>query len=121
MDQQRIQLLQSMPIFGGIRDDVLSFLLGEARLVSRNAGEYFFYQDEQASVMFVLEVGRVAVLKSWGGREYELKQYGQGDCFGEMALIDMFPRDASIKALEPSSAIEISNSNLFQLYERDME
>jgi CRP-like cAMP-binding protein len=44
---------------------------------------------------------------------------GQGDCFGEMALIDFCPRSASVRALEDSRAIELSATSLQQLYEKD--
>lgn len=44
-----------------------------------------------------------------------------GDCFGEMALIDLYPRSASIMALEDCAAIEISTSALHTLYERYLE
>ena len=100
MHEQRIELLQGMPIFGAIREDVLSFLLEQAAIVSVAAGDYFFRESDAAQSMFVLESGRVAVLKSWEGRKYKLHEFRPGDCFGEMALMDLMPRSASVKAGE---------------------
>jgi CRP/FNR family cyclic AMP-dependent transcriptional regulator len=115
----RITLLQGMPIFGGIQADVLQFLLGLCPVVSVPTNEYFFHEHDQADSMFVLEVGKVAVLKSWRGEEYLLKILKEGDCFGEMAVMDLSPRSASIRAIEDCAAIRVSAANLYKLYEQD--
>ena len=71
--------------------------------------------------MFVLEQGRVAVIKAWQGQLYPISQLTTGDCFGEMALLDYYPRSASIMSLEDCIAIELSASTLYKLYEKDLE
>jgi CRP/FNR family transcriptional regulator, cyclic AMP receptor protein len=121
MQAKRIELLQGMPIFGAIREDVLSFLLEQAQVVAVAARDYFFREGDDAQSMFVLEAGRVAVLKSWQGRKYKLHELGLGDCFGEMALMDLMPRSASVKALEDCSAIELRSDHLMRLFEFDVE
>jgi hypothetical protein len=79
MQAKRIELLQGMPIFGAIREDVLSFLLEQTQVVAVAAGDYFFREGDGAQSMFVLEAGRVAVLKSWQGRKYKLHELGLGE------------------------------------------
>ncbi len=71
--------------------------------------------------MYVLETGKVAIIKGWDGREHLLKHLGPGDCFGEMALLDMNPRSASAFAVADSTAIELSTAHLLSLYTRDLE
>jgi len=71
--------------------------------------------------MFVLEEGKVAVMKSWRGRDYLLGTLNEGDCFGEMAVMDHCPRSASVRAAENCIAIEISSANLYRLYARDLK
>ena len=117
----RIELLQAMPIFGAIRNDTLEFLMGLSRAISVHAGNYFFREGDEASGMFVIERGRVAVSKRWRDREFVLRHLTRGDCFGEMALMDLQPRSASIKALEDCIAIEIRPDILHRLFERDLE
>ena len=65
MTATSLELLQAMPIFGAIREDTLKFLLERAEEVSVDKDDYFFRENDQGSSMFVLEEGRVAVLKSW--------------------------------------------------------
>jgi CRP-like cAMP-binding protein len=71
--------------------------------------------------MFVLETGRAAILKLWRGEQHVLRTLEQGDCFGEMALMDMKSRSASVVATEDCTAIELSAGCLFELYEHDLE
>lgn len=110
-----------MPIFGAINAQTLEVFLRHAADVRIPAGDSFFREGDAADAMFVLERGRVSVLKRWKGRDYLLRDLGAGDCFGEMALIDLFPRSASVVALEDCSAIRLTNADLYRLYETDME
>ena len=121
MQAARIELLQHMPVFGGIRADVLQYLLGLCPVVSVPANEFFFRENDQADSMFVLEAGIAAVLKSWGGQEYLLRTLKEGDCFGEMAVMDLCPRSASVRAAEDCTAIRISAANLYQVYSQDLK
>jgi len=120
MREARIELLQAMPIFGGIREEALRFLLDLARMVAVSRNDYFFRENEHAESMFVLETGKVAVLKSWQGQDFLLRHLNRGDCFGEMALMDLFPRSASVLAVEDCTAIELSTASLYKLYEWDV-
>ena len=119
--QGRIDLLQRMPVFGGVRADTLQFLLGLCPVVSVPTNGYFFHEHDQADSMFVLEAGKVAVLKSWRGQEHLLGILKEGDCFGEMAVMDLCPRSASVRAIEDCTAICLSAANLHQVYEQDLK
>ena len=100
MQEARIELLQRMPIFGGIRTEILQFLLTLCPIVSVPMNEFFFREHEQGDSMFVLEVGKAAVLKSWRGQDHLLQTLKEGDCFGEMAVMDHGPRSATVRAIE---------------------
>lgn len=119
MTPTRTVLLQRMPIFGAISAATLEYLVGQTRTAQRAAGECFFREGEVANQMFVLEAGRVEIVKNWEGREMRLCELGAGDCFGEMALLDLTPRSASVRALEPCRAMEVGAADLFALFERD--
>ena len=121
MKQARVKLLQSMPLFGGASQRTLEFLIDLADMRSLGAGEFFFHEGEDATSMFVLEQGRVSISKQWNGHPHLIKQLKQGDCFGEMALLDLYPRSASVMAVEPCRAIELTQSILLKLYEYDIE
>ena len=121
MQATNLELLQAMPVFGAIREDMLCVLLEHAREVRVPAGECFFRENDAADAMFVLRTGRVGVIKQWQGQDYRLHDLGAGDCFGEMALMDLLPRSATVRADVECVAIELSSSDLMRLYERDIE
>lgn len=121
VDAARVELLQRMPVFGGIRADIVEFLLQVCPLVAVPAGGYFFREQERGDSMFVLQSGEVAVLKSWGQRDHTLHMLGEGDCFGEMAVMDVCPRSASIRAVTDCTAIKISAADLYKIYARDLK
>jgi CRP-like cAMP-binding protein len=121
MQLARFDLLQRMPIFGALRDDALQWLLQQSRFAEVAAGGYFFHEHDPASSMFVLESGSASVLKSWQGRHVLLHTLGAGDCFGEMALMDLLPRSASVRADVACRAYEIGTGDLMRLFERDVE
>ena len=121
MQEARIELLQRMPIFGGIRAEILQFLLALCPIVSVPANEFFFRENDQGDSMFVLEMGKTAVLKSWRGQDYLLHTLKEGDCFGEMAVMDHCPRSASVRAVEDCVAICISAANLYAVYAQDLK
>lgn len=121
MKKERLEILQKMPIFGGIREDILEFILEKAHIVSVAQGEYFFREKDRAMSMYVLEKGRVLVTKAWEGHEYVLAELHKGDCFGEMSLIDLGHRTASVIALEECSAIKLTNVDILKIYQKDLE
>jgi CRP-like cAMP-binding protein len=121
MQANQIELLQGMPIFGAIREDALRFLLEQARRISVRAGEFFFHEDDPADCMYVLEKGRAVVMKEWRGKQLLRHHLGPGDCFGEMALMDLMPRSASVRATDDCVAIELGHDNLYRLFAHDVE
>lgn len=115
----RIELMQQMPIFGAIDAATIEFLLEPAPVIEVAAGDYFCREGDMADGMYVLERGCVTVSKSWQDQRLLLRRLGPGDCFGEMSLLDLFPRSASIRAEEDCRAIRITSDNLLRLFEHD--
>jgi CRP/FNR family transcriptional regulator, cyclic AMP receptor protein len=116
MQQSRVQMLQEMPIFGGVVESTLEDLLAGAEVVVLDEGGTLFKEGDLDNSVYVLEQGRVGIYRFWQGREYKLRELAAGDCLGEMALIDCKPRSATVRALEPCSAIRISVAQMGQLY-----
>ena len=64
MQQARIELLQRMPIFGGVRANIIQFLLDVCPIEIGTNDEFFCREGDQADSMFVLEAGTADVLES---------------------------------------------------------
>jgi len=114
-------VLRSVPAFGGLTLDTLGFLLDRAVQTTVAKGDYFFEQGDSGDAVYILDTGRVAVEKKLGEHRYLLRILEAGDCFGEIALLSITKRTASIRALEPCEGLRITNRHLRDLYEHDLE
>jgi len=121
MDEQRIDLLMQVPVFGAIRKDIIAQLVEKAPLIKVQHGDYLFREGDKGTSMYIIESGRMSVIKNWDGDKYLLKQLSQGDCIGEMALFDFFPRSASLISTENTELIEITAEDLLNIYHQDLE
>lgn len=110
-----------MPIFGGVRDEILELILGDATELSFAEGDFIFHENDPGNTMFVLRAGEVAVLKLWDKVYYRLNSLAAGDCIGEMSLIDLGRRSATVLAMTDCKALELTSASLFKVYERDIE
>ncbi len=119
--EQYYTLLRRMPIFGGLSDDTLTLILSRSLAVNVPAGDYFFREGEGAESFFVLEQGSVICERQWEQATLELGRLKQGDCIGEMAIIDLMPRSASVRAEVDCQAIEIHLRGLHELYKQNVE
>jgi len=119
--QQRIQLLQAMPFFGAVSDNTVSLILDLSQTLVTEAGQYFFSEGDEGDSLYILERGQAVVFKLWGESEYVLRRAKTGDCFGELALIAMESRYASVRAELDCQAIKIPSSALHNLYQQDPE
>ena len=63
-------------------------------------GYRFFSQDDAGTSAFLIQSGRVSIVRSEDNRLRELAQLGPGRIFGELALIKAAPRLATAFALE---------------------
>ena len=121
MEQSRVELLQNMPVFGGIRQDTLEYLVTLSTRVDFAKGELVFQEGSPGDSMLVLEQGTMAVIKHWKGKEYLLGSFlGAGDCVGEMSLIDLEPRSASVVAMDQCRTLCIEAAHLNLLRKRDL-
>lgn len=121
MERARLELLQSMPVFGGASEAAIELLMGQAELVPLRKGEVVFHQGDIADAMYVIESGSVAVYREQYGEEMLVRTLNQGDCFGEMSLLDLYPRSCSVIATDACVLIKITLQSLFGLYRDHLE
>lgn len=121
MDIEDRALISNTPIFGGLDVVTIDFLTDGQDPVRRAEGEHFFREGDDGQSVFVLRSGRVTVGKDWKNSHVILRELHRGDCFGEMALIDLQRRSATVTAYDDSTAFEIPLHKLQALHERNIE
>ncbi len=109
-------LLSEVPAFGQLTVRELRQIAAIVHRREYEAGEFIFYQGDPGLGMYVIEEGAVAiVLLDDKKQQKELTQLGEGDFFGEIALLDEGPRSACAIARTPSKLIGFFRPDLFEV------
>lgn len=121
LDPQGSERLREIGLFGGLGDEVLQDLSSSLTLVELTPGSVVFREGDSGREMFVLLDGEMEVLKqSKRKHETRVAVLGPGDWFGEMSILDVLPRSATVRALAPSRLLRITAHDLDSLYRRDL-
>jgi F420-non-reducing hydrogenase small subunit len=77
-------------------------------------GEVVFRQGELGDTMYIIQSGAVEVSQVRGDQKFVLALLGRGDFFGEMALIDKYPRSATVACIRRSRLLPLTRSSLLE-------
>jgi CRP/FNR family cyclic AMP-dependent transcriptional regulator len=116
-----VAFLTSTPFFGGLPDASLDLLI--SMLVERrfDVGAIVVSEGEPGRSMYIVHTGALAVSKRGNsGRVIRMAGLGPGDFFGEMTLIEMQNRSATVVAESPTVLYELSARNLYAYYKADI-
>ena len=104
----REEMLKNVPIFSelGRRDLGRLGKLMVPRPVK--AGEVIIKEGDQAAGFFVISSGKVEVVHDVDGNAEKLAELGPGDFFGEMALFEGFPRNATVRAVDDTECLAMT-------------
>ena len=116
-------ILRDIGLFGGLDDESLSVLARELPTVHVETGEVVVSEGEQAREMYVVIGGELEVIKEGRtGGDVRVALFGPGDWFGEMAILDVQPRSASVRAVAPTMLVRITAEEVDKLlYRRDLK
>ena len=114
--------LARIPIFAGLPERVLTRVAEVARAFELGEGDELVGEGDQARSMFVVRDGELEICKRGrNGAEFCLALLKSGDCVGEMSLVDIQPRSATVRARGPVILYALDQADLAKLYETDLE
>lgn len=116
-------MLREIGLFGGLDEDTLGVLSRELPIAQVGVGERVVEEGDPAREMFIVVGGELEVVKrSPGGSEVRVAILGPGDWFGEMSIVDVQPRSATVRSLAPSVLLRMSAEHVDKLlYRRDLK
>ena len=113
------EFLQSHALFGGVATADLAMIIPRLQEQTCVSGEYVVREGDNGSVMYFIRRGSAEVLKAAAGSAEPLRLavLHEGDTFGEMELVDVQSRSASVRALEPLTVLTLSSEDLFDIFQ----
>lgn len=104
-----VESLKQVPLLGGLDAEHLRMLARLAATRTFTQGKKIIQQGEPGAGLFVILDGTVEVTVKPDATSPEIKitTLSRGDFFGEMALIDGYPRSATITALTDTRVVEL--------------
>ena len=119
MDERFRTIIPQLALFGGLDEVEQEKVASLVRWETFAAGAAVGRQGEVAETMYILVEGRCRVLMDIddSGHPFTLAELGPGQCFGEMALVEIQPRSASVVALTDVVVAGLTNSDFMTLYD----
>jgi CRP-like cAMP-binding protein len=79
--------------------------------ITKRAGEIIFCEFEPGDAFYLIQSGKVKIVKIVGELEKTLDILNPGEFFGEMALLEEAPRSATTMALTDVKLLEFNRAN----------
>ena len=119
----RPEYLQSHALFGGVASEDLAAIIPLLKEEKFASGADVIHEGEEGDRMYFIRQGSVEVVKSIDGTlgECRLAVLNEGDSFGEMELIDIQNRSASVRALEQLTVLTLGNEDMYEIFEHNHE
>src|SRR5438093_7866927 len=94
---ERIELLKRVRLFSNLAVEDLEAVNELLELKRFRKGSVIFEQGDEGDALYIVESGVAKVsIRDEEGREKILSVFGEGDYFGEMALLSDQPRTATV-------------------------
>lgn len=113
MASRIVELLRKVGIFERLPESELvkiSKLLKERKL---SANQVLFYEGDTGDAMYIVSQGRVRVFQTdQFGQEHVLAFFGEGQFFGDMAVVTGQPRSGTAQATTDSRVLQLRKDDL---------
>lgn len=111
-----VEALSRIHLFEGIAKKGLEQIASLAHEESHRLGHIIFKEGSQGNALYMILDGKVRISREVSGMgEEALAVLSAGDAFGEMALIDDFPRSADARVHERCRLLVIQKEQLEDL------
>ena len=113
------KLIQTVPLFSDLSKTSLKKITEKMVSRSYDKEKMILIEESAGETFFLISNGTVKITRmSDDGREVILAILGEGDFFGEMALLDGEGRSANVVALENADVLTLQRSDFLEILER---
>lgn len=112
MATQHIEMLRKLPFLQDAEPGVVEQLAQAVAEKSFWPGEVVFEEGSTGCEIYLIVEGLVEVWKGQGDEVIMLAKRGPGNLLGEMGFLENSPRFATIRAVEPTRLLELSEETM---------
>jgi len=110
-------MLKDIPLFATLTDKEIEDISRVALKKTFPKNTVLFTEGDTTDSLYIICSGKVKVtINDSDGKEIILSMLGQGEYFGEMALIDGEPRSACVMTKEPTELLIISKKDFMEIF-----
>ncbi|MCC7353206.1 MAG: cyclic nucleotide-binding domain-containing protein [Anaerolineae bacterium] len=109
------EFLKRLPLFAGLSDDDLAWLLERSETVGICSGEILMEEGSPGDALYIVLEGEFEFTKRSGQQDVVIATRGAGEVIGEISVLEQVPRTATGRALRDSRLLKISQGVFFQL------
>ena len=107
-----IDTLRHVPLFASLDDEAAAELCHLLESLDCKAGTSLFRAGDQGDAMYLIEHGKVRIcVRASNGEEVTLTEFGRGDFFGDMALLDGQRRSADAVVVDEARLAVLSREH----------
>ena len=111
-----LESLSKISMFAELDFKQMDIVAGHTLLLTVDAGETVFCEGDKGDFVCFVAKGLLSVIKSTAdGKVAELTTLPQGSSMGEMAVIDDFPRSATVIARKQSHLVTMTRGQFHKL------
>ncbi len=110
-----IDSLRRIPLFAELSETDLEWLAGHAEPLTLQAGQNLIEEGEAGDTAYVVLDGEFEVVKRSSRQDIVIAVRAAGEVFGEMALIDQAPRNATVRATHLAHVLKIGGETFQEL------
>ena len=115
-----VDSLSNIPLFDRLNGQELGVLAKYVNVIDVNPGEYIFKEGDKGDYVCFVEKGSLDVMKrSSAGGTAIIATLTRGRSIGEMAVIDNFPRSATIRARTKATLFTLTRSGFDLILEQE--
>jgi CRP/FNR family cyclic AMP-dependent transcriptional regulator len=105
-----VLFLKEVDIFRNVDTERLSVIAEIAREITVEINEVIARENEASEALYIIKSGSIRIVKEKDGVQYNLKNIGEGQCFGVFGLFGSGKRSAGALANEKAVLYEIRKS-----------
>lgn len=109
------QILKFVPFLEGLSDERLDELSIECKWIEFDPGKEVIKEGNEGDCLYMVLKGRLIVYKNINGKKQLLGELRRNQLFGESAVIEQRPRNATIVAVDKCLLLSLSNKS-FQAF-----